>query len=112
MAGAKTRTASKESATDADPGPQQRPQSLRIIDTPGITEQFANQVLDVFLVNGHTISMTFGAKRTVREETLGERETVIAVNARLTIDLAAAEALRSALTKVIALTKPPSGGVN
>jgi hypothetical protein len=89
-----------------------RPPSVRIVDTPGISEQFANQVLDVFLVNGHTVSMTFGAKRTMRETTHGERETVIAVNARLTLDLVAAETLRNALTRALAMTKRPAGSVN
>ncbi|MGO4571050.1 hypothetical protein [Microvirga sp. 2TAF3] len=111
----KTATKSpEETESGAAPAtqPVKHPQSIRIIDTPGIAEQFANQVLDVFLVNGHTVSITFGAKRNIREATFGERETIIAVNARLTVDLHAAEALRNALNKVIAMTKPPTGGVN
>lgn len=88
--------------------PTKDPRAIRIVDTPGITEQFANQILDVFLVNGHTVSMTFGAKRTVRESTFGNQETVIAVNSRLTLDIAAAEALLKALGAVLRIAKNPA----
>jgi hypothetical protein len=94
-------------AAEPSPRPAKDPRATRIIDTPGITEQFANQVLDVFLVNGHTVSMTFGTKRTVRENTFSAQETVIAVNNRLTLDLAAAEALLNALNTVLNMAKNP-----
>lgn len=80
---------------------------MRIIDSPDISEQFANQVLDVFLVNGHTVSLTFGVKRTVRENTFSNQEMVIAVNNRLTLDLTAAESLLKALNMALNMAKNP-----
>jgi hypothetical protein len=87
-------------------------QRLKVIDNPTITEQFANQLLDVLLVNGSTVSITMGAKRNIRDAIFGERETVVAVNTRLTVDVQTAEALRNALNRVLLMAKQAQGGVN
>ena len=125
MAPPKTKTPSKaakaksesEARVDAEveAKPAQAPraqQRLKVVDNPTITEQFANQVLDVLLVNGSTVSITMGAKRNIREAVFGERETVIAVNTRLTVDVQTAEALRNALNRVLLMAKQAQGGVN
>jgi hypothetical protein len=105
---AKAATKTEEPATPAEPVRQR----LRVIDNPGITEQFANQLLDVLLINGTVVAVTMGAKRNVRDAIHGERETVVAVNTRLTVDIQTAEALRNALNKVILMSKQAQGSVN
>jgi hypothetical protein len=105
--------ASKAPSADAPKtAPAPEAQRLKVIDNPTITEQFANQVLDVLLINGSTVSITLGAKRNIREALSGSRETVIAVNTRLTVDIQTAETLRNALNKVLLMARQPQGGIN
>ena len=89
-----------------------QPTSHKVIDNPGVTEQFANQLIDVLVVNGHTVSITLGAKRSTRDRLLGESETAIAINTRLTLDMQTAEALHGILDKILLSTRETPGGVN
>jgi hypothetical protein len=88
------------------------PTSHKVIDNPGITEQFANQLIDILVVNGHTVSITLGAKRNTRDSLHGERETAIAINTRLTVDMRTAEALRDTLDRVLLAERRTPGGIN
>ncbi|MBM6594181.1 hypothetical protein [Microvirga pudoricolor] len=102
-----------EAKSEAKTAPAPRAEKrLKVIDNPTITEQFANQVLDVLLVNGSTVSITMGAKRNIRDAIFGERETVVAVNTRLTVDVQTAEALRNALNRVLLMAKQGPGTIN
>jgi hypothetical protein len=53
-----------------------------------------------------------GAKRNIRDAIFGERETVVAVNTRLTVDVQTAEALRNALNRVLLMAKQGPGTIN
>jgi hypothetical protein len=86
--------------------------SHKVIDNPGVTEQFANQLIDVLVVNGHTVSITLGAKRSTRDRLHGESETAIAINTRLTVDMQTAESLHEVLDKILLAARETPGGVN
>jgi hypothetical protein len=86
--------------------------SHKVIDNPGVTEQFANQLIDVLVVNGHTVSITLGARRSTRDRLHGESETAIAINTRLTLDMQTAEALHGILGQILLSGRKTQGSVN
>jgi hypothetical protein len=116
MASPKSRPPQKGGATEDERRPPRSaggpPTSHKVIDNPGVTEQFANQLIDILVVNGHTVSITLGAKRSTRDRLHGERETAIAVNTRLTVDMQTAEALRDTLDRILLAERRTLGGVN
>jgi len=72
-----------------------------IIDNESVAEVFATSIVDVTLINAHAVSITFGARRNIRENSAADPREAIFVNSRIVLPVEAAQVFSHLLSRML-----------
>jgi hypothetical protein len=81
------------------------PSRIRITDDPTVLETFATSIVDVSLISGGSISVTFGVLRNIRDDFETQPERQVCVSNRVVLTVEAAQSLAHLLSRMIARAK-------
>lgn len=72
-----------------------------IVDNETVPEVYATSIVDVTLINAHSISVTFGARRNIRETSAADPHEAIFVNSRIVLPIEAAQVFGHLLSRML-----------
>jgi hypothetical protein len=77
------------------------PTGVPIIDNESVAEVFATSIVDVTLINAHSIAITFGARRNTRASSTADPHEAIFVNSRIVLPIEAAQVFGHLLSRML-----------